>query len=98
MYMLAGWTGFRKGETGSLTRRSLRLAAEPPTATIVSTRMFQPIRDHASPTDRSDVEAITCSIDRPSNNSSISAIAEDHQNPPEYVFVTQVLGVLAAAV
>ncbi|MCH7786405.1 MAG: site-specific integrase, partial [Chloroflexi bacterium] len=34
MYALAAWTGFRKGEIGSLTTRSLRLDAEPPTATV----------------------------------------------------------------
>ncbi len=34
MYVLAAWTGFRKGEIGSLTRRSLRLDDDPPTATV----------------------------------------------------------------
>jgi integrase/recombinase XerD len=36
MYVLAGWTGFRKGEIGSLTLRSFRLNAEPPTATVAA--------------------------------------------------------------
>ena len=34
MYVLAAWTGFRKGEIGSLVRRSLRLDDDPPTATV----------------------------------------------------------------
>lgn len=34
MYMLAAWTGYRKGEIGSLTRASFQLDADPPTATI----------------------------------------------------------------
>jgi integrase/recombinase XerD len=34
MYILASWTGFRKGEIGSLTLRSLRLDNDPPTATV----------------------------------------------------------------
>ena len=34
MYTLAAWTGFRKGEIGSLTKRSLDLDADPPTATV----------------------------------------------------------------
>lgn len=36
MYALAGWTGFRKGEIGSLTLRSLDLGGEPPTATVAA--------------------------------------------------------------
>jgi len=36
MYVLAGWTGFRKGEIGSLTRRSFRLDDEPATATVAA--------------------------------------------------------------
>jgi site-specific recombinase XerD len=36
MYILASWTGFRKGEIGSLTLRSLQLNAHPPTATIAA--------------------------------------------------------------
>jgi integrase/recombinase XerD len=36
MYVLAGWTGFRKGEVGSLTSRSLRLDDQPPTATVAA--------------------------------------------------------------
>lgn len=36
MYVLAAWTGFRKGEISSLTRRSLQLDAEPPTATVAA--------------------------------------------------------------
>lgn len=35
-YLLAGWTGFRKGEIGSLTPRSLRLDDDPPTATVAA--------------------------------------------------------------
>jgi len=34
LYVLAAWTGFRKGELGSLTLRSFQLDAEPPTATV----------------------------------------------------------------
>ncbi len=34
MYVLAAWTGFRKGEIGSLTRCSFSLDADPPTATV----------------------------------------------------------------
>jgi len=34
MYILAAWTGFRKGELGSLTSRSLCLDGDPPTATV----------------------------------------------------------------
>ncbi|MCL2624805.1 MAG: site-specific integrase [Planctomycetaceae bacterium] len=34
LYMLAAYTGFRKGELGSLTRRSFRLDCEPCTVTI----------------------------------------------------------------
>ncbi|MCC6126080.1 MAG: tyrosine-type recombinase/integrase [Pirellulales bacterium] len=36
MYVLASWTGFRKGEIGSLTLRSLRLEDDPPTATVAA--------------------------------------------------------------
>lgn len=36
MYVLAAWTGFRKGEIGSLTRSSLRLDGDPPTATVAA--------------------------------------------------------------
>jgi site-specific recombinase XerD len=36
MYVLAAWTGFRKGELGSLTLRSLRLDDDPPTATVAA--------------------------------------------------------------
>ncbi len=34
LYILAAWTGFRKSEISSLTRQSLRLDDDPPTATI----------------------------------------------------------------
>ena len=34
MYAVAAWTGFRKGEIGSLTMRSFQLDADPPTATV----------------------------------------------------------------
>jgi len=34
LYTLAAWTGFRKGEIGSLTLRSLHLDGDPPTATV----------------------------------------------------------------
>jgi len=34
MYTLAAWTGFRKREIGSLTKRSLNLDGDPPTATV----------------------------------------------------------------
>ncbi len=34
MYVLAAWTGYRKGEIGSLTLQSLQLDADPPTATV----------------------------------------------------------------
>ena len=36
MYVLAAWTGFRKGEIGSLTQRSFRLDDEPATATVAA--------------------------------------------------------------
>jgi integrase len=36
MYALAAWTGFRKGEIGSLTLRSLNLDGGPPTATVAA--------------------------------------------------------------
>ena len=36
MYVLAAWTGFRKGELGSLTLRSFRLDDDPPTATVAA--------------------------------------------------------------
>jgi integrase/recombinase XerD len=36
MYALAAWTGFRKGEIGSLTLRSLNLEGNPPTATVLA--------------------------------------------------------------
>ena len=36
MYVLAAWTGFRKGEIGSLTLRSFRLDDDPPTATVAA--------------------------------------------------------------
>ncbi len=36
MYILAGWTGYRRAELGSLTRRSLRLDADPPTVTVAA--------------------------------------------------------------
>ena len=36
MYILAAWTGFRKGEIGSLTGRSLQLDTEPATATVAA--------------------------------------------------------------
>jgi integrase len=36
MYVLATWTGFRKGEIGSLTLRSFRLEDEPPTVSIAA--------------------------------------------------------------
>jgi len=36
MYVLAGWTGFRKGEIGSLTLRSFCLDDDPPSATVAA--------------------------------------------------------------
>jgi len=36
MYVLAAWTGFRKGEIGSLTEDSFHLDADPPTATVAA--------------------------------------------------------------
>jgi integrase len=36
LYMMAAWTGFRKGELGSLTLRSLNLDGNPPTATVAA--------------------------------------------------------------
>ena len=36
LYILAAWTGFRRGELGSLTLRSLRLDDDPPTATVAA--------------------------------------------------------------
>ena len=34
MYILSAWTGYRKAEIGSLTRRSFDLTSEPPTVTV----------------------------------------------------------------
>ena len=34
LYIVAAWTGFRKGEIGSLTLCSLHLDDDPPTATV----------------------------------------------------------------
>jgi integrase len=34
MYILSAWTGYRKGEIGSLTRRSFDLSSDPPTVTV----------------------------------------------------------------
>ena len=36
LYILAAWTGFRKGELGSLTQRSFCLDDDPPTATMAA--------------------------------------------------------------
>jgi integrase/recombinase XerD len=36
LYVLAGWTGFRKGELGSLTKSSFRLDDTPPTVTVAA--------------------------------------------------------------
>ena len=36
MYILAAWTGYRKGEIGSLTKRSLKLDESPPTVTVAA--------------------------------------------------------------
>ncbi|MGE0759962.1 MAG: tyrosine-type recombinase/integrase [Pirellulaceae bacterium] len=36
MYILAAWTGYRKGEIGSLTKRSLWLDDVPPTITVAA--------------------------------------------------------------
>jgi site-specific recombinase XerD len=36
MYVLSAWTGYRKGEIGSLTRRSLKLNDDPPTAIVAA--------------------------------------------------------------
>jgi integrase len=36
LYLLAGWTGFRKSELGSLTLQSLDLDGSPPTATVAA--------------------------------------------------------------
>ena len=36
MYVLAAWTGFRKGEIGSLTMQSLRLDDDPATETVAA--------------------------------------------------------------
>jgi site-specific recombinase XerD len=36
MYVLAAWTGFRKGEIGSLTLESFRLDSDPPTAIVAA--------------------------------------------------------------
>jgi hypothetical protein len=36
MIVLAAWTGFRKNEIGSLSKRSLNLDANPPTATVAA--------------------------------------------------------------
>jgi integrase/recombinase XerD len=34
MYILSAWTGYRKGEIGSLTRGSFDLTSDPPTVTV----------------------------------------------------------------
>lgn len=34
MYLIAAWTGYRKGEIGSLTRQSFDLTGDPPTVTV----------------------------------------------------------------
>ena len=36
MYVLSAWTGYRKAEIGSLTKRSLRLDDNPPTVTVAA--------------------------------------------------------------
>lgn len=36
MYILSAWTGYRKGEIGSLTKRSIRLDDDPPTVTVAA--------------------------------------------------------------
>jgi site-specific recombinase XerD len=36
MYILSAWTGYRKSEIGSLTKRSLRLDQNPPTVTVAA--------------------------------------------------------------
>jgi integrase len=36
MYLLASWTGYRKGEIGSLTLASFDLDSEPPTVTVAA--------------------------------------------------------------
>ena len=36
MYVLSAWTGYRKAEIGSLTKRSLRLDDDPPTVTVAA--------------------------------------------------------------
>ena len=36
LYVLAGWTGFRKGELGSLTKASFRLDDTPPSVTVAA--------------------------------------------------------------
>jgi integrase len=36
MYVLAAWTGYRKAEIGSLTKRSIQLNADPPTVTVAA--------------------------------------------------------------
>jgi integrase len=36
LYVLAGWTGFRKGELGSLRKLSFRLDGTPPTVTVAA--------------------------------------------------------------
>jgi hypothetical protein len=46
-YALAAWTGVRKGEIGSLTRRSLNLDGNPPTATVGHHMMVSDDTSHA---------------------------------------------------
>ena len=36
MYILSAWTGYRRSEIGSLTKRSLRLDDDPPTITVAA--------------------------------------------------------------
>ena len=36
MYILSAWTGYRKSEIGSLSKRSLRLDDDPPTVAVAA--------------------------------------------------------------
>ena len=36
MYVLSAWTGYRKGEIGSLTTQSFDLLGDPPTVTVAA--------------------------------------------------------------
>ena len=42
MYILSAWTGYRRGEIGSLTIASFELESDPPTVTVDATHSKRP--------------------------------------------------------